>query len=170
MRVLAFGTFDLLHKGHESFLRDAKVIGDSLYVVVATDNNVLRIKGRSPAQDEDTRLANVRALSYIDAASLGREDFDYMKIIRSVRPGIICLGYDQQTFDLEEQITGLDIKVIRLKPFRPSTFKSSILRASAGSDRKTYIASRKAQAARDGYSDDHKEGMPDLRQRHQGKL
>ena len=42
---MAFGTFDLLHPGHEHFLKQAKRYGD-LIVVIARDNTVLKVKGK----------------------------------------------------------------------------------------------------------------------------
>ncbi len=48
MRVIAFGTFDLLHYGHIKMLETAKELGGEkgeLVVVVARDESVLKIKG-----------------------------------------------------------------------------------------------------------------------------
>ena len=39
-RVLATGTFDLLHPGHVYFLTQARAMGDELFVIVARDSNV----------------------------------------------------------------------------------------------------------------------------------
>ncbi len=38
MRVITFGSFDLLHIGHINILRRAKEIGDELIVGVSTDD------------------------------------------------------------------------------------------------------------------------------------
>jgi len=41
---MVFGTFDVFHKGHESFLRQAYCYGDFLVAVVARDKTVAKIK------------------------------------------------------------------------------------------------------------------------------
>ena len=38
VKVMATGTFDILHLGHIYFLKEAKKLGDTLAVVVATDS------------------------------------------------------------------------------------------------------------------------------------
>jgi FAD synthetase len=40
IRVLATGTFDLLHPGHLFYLEQSKALGDELVVIVARDANV----------------------------------------------------------------------------------------------------------------------------------
>ena len=54
-RVLCCGTFDYLHPGHLSFLKQAAALGDDLHVVIARDENVLRIKGVAPDHAETKR-------------------------------------------------------------------------------------------------------------------
>lgn len=132
-RVLVFGTFDLLHAGHRSLLRQARQHGDELIVAVARDAVVQRIKGKRPVHREYQRVANLRALGVADRVVLARknpaERFDF---IRRLQPKVICLGYDQTTY-AEGLATalhshGLRIRVVRLKPFQPDRFKSSLLR------------------------------------------
>jgi len=129
-KVLVFGTFDLLHKGHEYFLREARKKGDRLYVVVGRDINVRKIKGKAPVQDEQKRLEKISRLDYVYHALLGREDHKYMKIIEDIKPDIISLGYDQESFGLEKEIhrRELSIKLVRLSPYKQSKYKTSILR------------------------------------------
>lgn len=126
--VLVFGTFDLLHRGHEYFLYRARQHGERLVVVIGTDRNVAKFKKRRPVESESERAARVRALSYVDQVVIGREDHDYGKLIAKIRPQIICLGYDQHSFDLEEKIQGKGISVIRLEPYKKGEFKSSLIR------------------------------------------
>mgnify|MGYP006297563163 FL=1 len=44
VKVMATGTFDILHLGHIYFLKEAKKLGDTLAVVVATDSTVRKLK------------------------------------------------------------------------------------------------------------------------------
>ena len=58
-RVLCCGTFDYLHPGHISFLKQAARLGTELFVVVARDENVKRLKGRYPDHGEEERVGRL---------------------------------------------------------------------------------------------------------------
>lgn len=53
------GTFDLLHKGHQQFLRFAFARGKKVSVGIATDNFAGK-NSKSPAQDFDSRVTEVK--------------------------------------------------------------------------------------------------------------
>lgn len=130
--VLAFGTFDLLHPGHESLLRFAKNQGDRLTVVIGRDSTVERLKGRPPVHDENERKQAVEALGIADEVVLG-DQHDHLSVIRETRPNAIVLGYDQTHFTdrLRADLDGLDLKeteIVRAPSHEPERWKSSILR------------------------------------------
>ena len=135
MKVLVFGTFDLLHPGHEYFFREAKKHGDKLYVIVARDQTVETVKGKTPIHDEQRRMENISGLEYIDEVMLGSLK-DRYEMIQKVRPDVICLGYDQKHFTqkLKEELAqrNLHPKIIRLGSHEPHRHKSSILREMMG--------------------------------------
>ena len=91
-RVLATGTFDLLHPGHLLYLERSKELGDELVVIVARDVNVKHKP--KPVIPEDQRLRMVQALKFVDLAILGDEK-DIFRPIEQLRPDIITLGFDQ---------------------------------------------------------------------------
>jgi len=91
-RVLATGTFDLLHPGHLLYLERSKELGDELVVIVARDVNVKHKP--KPVIPEDQRLKMVQALKFVDLAILGDEK-DIFRPIEQLRPDIITLGFDQ---------------------------------------------------------------------------
>jgi len=130
-KVLAFGTFDIFHKGHEFYLREAKKHGNTLNVIVARDSTVKQIKGKYPLNNELKRLAKIKNLSYVDNAFLGYEKDKY-RIIEELKPDVICLGYDQNSFtdNLKEILKkrGLNPKIIKFeKGFKPELYKTSKL-------------------------------------------
>ncbi len=123
--VLAFGTYDKLHPGHQFFLAEAKKYGDRLVVVVARDKNVELVKGKLPRDPEQLRLANVQAVAVVDSARLGYEDYSKKEqIISEIQPDVICLGYDQAP---KFRSPDPNIEVIRLPAFHPELYKSSLL-------------------------------------------
>lgn len=122
---MCFGTFDNLHLGHLSYLRQGKQKGHKLIVVVARNNNVKKIKGKFPQQDEKLRLDNIKNINFVTEAVLG-DKRDFFKVIKKYKPDIICLGYDQK-IDLKKLKRVSSGKIIRLKPFKKNIYKSSKL-------------------------------------------
>ena len=100
-RVVATGTFDLLHPGHLYYLEESRLLGDKLYVIVARDANV-RHKPK-PVIPEDQRLKMVAALKQVDHAVLG-DLHDMFQPIREIKPAIITIGFNQHF--AEEKIKG----------------------------------------------------------------
>ena len=130
-KVMCFGTFDILHKGHEYYLQEAKKLGDYLVVVVALDETVAQVKGRLPKSNQDTRLKNLKMLNIADKVILGHPD-DKLRVVEEEKPDILCFGYDQMVFTDHAreklQQRGLAVQVVRLKSFHPDKYKSSKLR------------------------------------------
>ncbi len=129
--VMCFGTFDGLHPGHEDYFRQAKEYGDELVVIVARDITVMDVKGNLPANGEGHRLNVVSEHPLVDDARLGHPGDKY-RVIEDVNPDFICLGYDQEAFtenlDAELARRGLSAAIVRLEPFFPDQYKSSLLR------------------------------------------
>ena len=128
-KVMAFGSFDVLHKGHEHYLREAKSYGDYLIVIVSRDGNILRFKSKKPKHDENYRLEQIKKLDFVDEAILGNKK-NILGVVEEHKPDIICLGYDQTTIaekNLTEELEKRDIKaeIVRAKPFKPEIYKSS---------------------------------------------
>lgn len=128
-RVVCAGTFDHLHPGHIDFLRQAKALGDELIVIVARDENVKRIKGIKP-EPENLRKLNLEKTGIPDIVVLGNLGKDPLSILNELLPDIVALGYDQRVS--EENIKAIlpECIVIRMKPFHPDLFKSSLYRDS----------------------------------------
>jgi len=120
VKVMATGTFDLLHMGHIYFLKEAKKQGDILCVVVATDATVRRLK-HEPVNPEEIRLNLIKELTIVDEAYLGYEK-DMYTIVKEVRPDIIAIGYDQihdeNKIKDELKKRNLPAKVVRLSEYK----------------------------------------------------
>lgn len=127
--VMAFGTFDILHPGHTYFLKQAKALGDKLIVVIGRDLTVERVKGRKPVNTESVRVQNLEATKLADEVLLGTLEGDKHAIIKERQPNTIALGYDQEFFlhNLPEALPPGG-KIVRLSPFKPEKYKSSLLR------------------------------------------
>jgi len=119
VKVMATGTFDLLHLGHIYYLKEAKKLGDKLAVVVATDITVRRLK-HEPVNPEEIRLNLIKELKIVDEAYLGHED-DMYEIVEEIKPDIIALGFDQfhdeKKIESELKKRKIKAKIVRLKQY-----------------------------------------------------
>ena len=131
--VLIFGTFDLLHAGHENMIGQARAHGDQIIAIIARDETVQKIKGHSPYHSEKDRMKNLKNSGLVDKVMLGNAGNKY-DVIRKLRPQVIALGYDQFafTYGLEKLIIDEKIgaQIQRLKAYKPQMYKSSIIRAN----------------------------------------
>ena len=128
-KVLAFGTFDILHPGHTHVLKAAKKLGHHLTVIIARDATVLKVKGKKAVFNEKARLKNLKALNIADKVRLGSLGNKYQVIIDE-KPDVIALGYDQNFFvDDLKNIVDKNIRIVRLKSHKPYIYKSSKLRS-----------------------------------------
>ena len=82
-RVVATGTFDILHPGHLYYLSESKKLGDELFVIVARDANVKHKP--HPILPEEQRRAMIAALKPVDHAILG-DRTDMFRPIEEIRP------------------------------------------------------------------------------------
>jgi FAD synthetase len=120
VKVMATGTFDILHMGHIYYLKEAKKLGDTLAVVVATDSTVRKLK-HEPVNPQEIRLSIIKELKIVDEAHIGYED-DIYEIVKEIRPDIIALGFDQihNEDEIKTQLKKrkINAKIVRLNEFK----------------------------------------------------
>jgi FAD synthetase len=125
-RVVATGTFDILHPGHVLYLCRARQLGDELWVIVSRESTVKH--KRKPLIPEQQRLSMVQSLKCVDHAILGSQTDMFEPIVR-IRPDIIVLGFNQHwdEEELKRQLAGrgINAKVLRLSDSDPSEYASS---------------------------------------------
>jgi len=125
MKVLVFGTFDQLHPGHIFFLDEAHKRGE-LYIVIARDINVKRIKGQSAVESQEKRKEAVQK-AFPDARVIMGDREDFFVPVRSIHPDLIIFGYDQR-LPQGIQETDFSCPVERSCAMEPSKYKSSLRR------------------------------------------
>lgn len=99
--VFTNGCFDILHRGHVSYLGKAASLGDYLVVGLNTDASVKRQnKGDNrPINDEDSRAIVLAALEFVDMVILFDNDTPE-ELIEMLSPSILVKGAD---YDADER-------------------------------------------------------------------
>lgn len=100
--VATGGCFDVLHAGHLASLEAADRLGDTLVVLLNSDESVRRRKGPGrPVQSVDDRARLLRALSVVDDVVVFDED-DPREALLRLRPDIWAKGGDYDANSLPE--------------------------------------------------------------------
>ncbi len=103
--VFTNGCFDILHKGHVSYLNVAKSFGDVLILGLNSDNSVKRLKGETrPINTQDDRAYILSALECVDYVVIFEEDTPY-ELIKKIIPDVLVKGADYEG----KQVVGSDI-------------------------------------------------------------
>lgn len=133
VKIMVFGTFDGLHKGHMNFLRQARNLARRSFLIVSIgrDKNVYRIKGHASRYSDEERRLLLKKSGLADKVVLSGLK-DHIPHILKARPDIIALGYDQKEYTrhLKRQLeaNGLQVKIKRLKPYKENIYKTHLLR------------------------------------------
>ena len=94
MRVLTFGTFDLLHIGHINIIRRAKKLGDYLIVGISSDKMNYSKKQIYPIYNQEDRLEIVKSIKYVDEVFY-EESMDLKReYILKYKADILVMGND----------------------------------------------------------------------------
>ncbi|MBN8570443.1 MAG: D-glycero-beta-D-manno-heptose 1-phosphate adenylyltransferase [Ignavibacteria bacterium] len=103
--VFTNGVFDIIHRGHVSYLNEAKALGDYLIVGLNADASVKRLKGDSrPVNKEEDRKFVMENLKAVDEVIIFTEDTPF-NLISKIIPDVLVKGGDWK----EDQIVGSDI-------------------------------------------------------------
>jgi D-beta-D-heptose 7-phosphate kinase/D-beta-D-heptose 1-phosphate adenosyltransferase len=99
------GCFDILHLGHLKLLEFAKKQGDLLYVGLDSDYRITKAKGENrPVNNWETRLQIMKALRFVDKASMFDTDFQLERLIEEYSPYTMVLGDEYK----EKRIIGAE--------------------------------------------------------------
>jgi D-glycero-beta-D-manno-heptose 1-phosphate adenylyltransferase len=93
--VFTNGVFDILHRGHVTYLSEARALGTTLMVAINSDRSVKRLgKGEvRPFNPLADRMAVVAALEAVDVVTWFDEDTP-LSLILACRPDVLVKGGD----------------------------------------------------------------------------
>lgn len=94
--IFSNGCFDILHKGHISYLQEAKKLGDILIVGLNSDSSIKRLKGQDrPINSEDDRAFVLAGLECVDFVVVFDEDTPE-DLIALIKPDVLVKGKDYE--------------------------------------------------------------------------
>jgi D-beta-D-heptose 7-phosphate kinase/D-beta-D-heptose 1-phosphate adenosyltransferase len=92
--VFTNGCFDLLHRGHVTYLEKAKELGDYLIVGLNSDESVQKLKGQNrPLNSLMDRLQVIAALGSVDFVTWFETDTP-RELIQTLKPHVLVKGGD----------------------------------------------------------------------------
>lgn len=95
--VFTNGCFDLLHRGHVHYLREARALGDVLMVGLNSDGSVAGLKGPSrPIMKIDDRVAVLTALRTVDYVIIFDEP-TAVDLVAAIQPSVYVKGGDYRS-------------------------------------------------------------------------
>ena len=116
--VLVGGCFDILHPGHIIFLEKAKKVGDFLIVLLESDQKVREIKGEGRPihiqKDRARVLKALKSVDYVVKLAYMKNEKDYDKLIKKMKPDIIATTYGDKNIHLQRsaQKVGAQLKFV----------------------------------------------------------
>ncbi len=128
--VFTNGCFDILHRGHLTYLKEAANLGDHLIVALNSDASVRRLKGESrPINHELDRALLMSSLGFVDGVVLFEEDTP-SEILSKLRPNILVKGGDYKP----EDVIGKEfVEEVQILPFQDGYSTTSIIERIQGS-------------------------------------
>jgi D-glycero-beta-D-manno-heptose 1-phosphate adenylyltransferase len=101
--VFTNGVFDVLHKGHVTYLAAARDLGASLVVALNTDSSAKRLgKGPDrPLNQEQDRAVVIAALASVSVVTFFEEDTP-LELVQALKPDILVKGGDYDMSQLKE--------------------------------------------------------------------
>ena len=134
--VLTNGCFDVLHRGHTTYLSQAAQLGDVLVVAVNSDRSVRRLKGpERPINGEADRAGVIAALSCVSYVTVFDTDTP-IPLLERLRPDVYAKGGDYTVATLPEapvvQAYGGEVAILGFVPSQSTTDVVGRIRARTG--------------------------------------
>lgn len=134
--VLAGGCFDILHLGHVTFLEKAKKLGKNLVILLESDENIKKLKGKNrPINRQINRakmLTKLKMVDYVIMLPELKNNQDYTDLIKKISPKIIAVsGQDEKIDDKKQQAKLVGAKIVEVTKRLKKYSTSEIIRFKA---------------------------------------
>ena len=133
--VFTNGVFDILHRGHVTYLAQARALGASLLVAVNSDASVRKL-GKGPDRPINTLADRMAVLAALEAITLVTwfEEETPLALINRVKPDVLVKGGD---WSIDQIVGGTEVKswggTVRSIPFAYQHSTTATLAKARGS-------------------------------------
>ena len=119
--VFTNGCFDILHRGHVSYLDIAKSYGDVLILGLNSDESVKTLKGENrPINSEEDRAYILSALESVDFVTIFSDETPY-ELIKMVEPDVLVKGGDYEGKEVVGSDIAGEVKLVQFVDGRSTT-------------------------------------------------
>jgi D-beta-D-heptose 7-phosphate kinase/D-beta-D-heptose 1-phosphate adenosyltransferase len=119
--VFTNGCFDILHRGHVSYLDIAKSYGDVLILGLNSDASVRKLKGDSrPINSEEDRAFVLSALESVDFVTVFGDETPY-ELIKMVEPDVLVKGGDYEGKEVVGSDIAREVKLVQFVDGKSTT-------------------------------------------------
>lgn len=130
--VLVGGSFDIMHYGHISFLKNAKQEGELLVIALESDEFSKKKKKKMPVHNQDQRAEILSSLYFVDYVlklPLFTDHADYFNLVKTIKPSVIAVTEGDVMVEKKQkqaESVGAVVKVVspRLAKFSSSNIVS----------------------------------------------
>ncbi|MCX7758195.1 MAG: D-glycero-beta-D-manno-heptose 1-phosphate adenylyltransferase [bacterium] len=130
-KIIGFtnGCFDIIHKGHITYLYQSKEYCDILVVAINTDESIKRIKGpKKPINTLEDRMIVIASIEVVDFVIPFEEDTP-ISLIEYLKPDVYFKGGDYDNKAIPELKIIEKYKIVyRVLPFVPDSSTTKIIR------------------------------------------
>lgn len=92
--VFTNGCFDILHRGHLTYLKEAQSYGDLLVLGLNSDRSVKELKGpQRPINNQEDRKFMLESLRFVDFVEIFDEQTP-LNLIKTLMPDVLVKGGD----------------------------------------------------------------------------
>ena len=101
--VATGGSFDPLHEGHIRLFKEAKQLGDVLIVMLNSDEQLIKKKGKTFYPSQQERKEIIESIKYVDKVIIDPgKDVTCEEALRLIKPDILAKGGDRTPGNMAE--------------------------------------------------------------------
>jgi len=127
--VVVGGCFDILHLAHVIFLEKAKKQGELLIVLLESDKNIRKLKGKDrPINSQRNRaeiLVNLKMVDWVVKLPEMKKNEDYINVLKKIKPAVIAVSEGDKNIEIKKReakmIGAKLVRATRTIPFWSST-------------------------------------------------
>lgn len=116
--VLIGGSYDIMHYGHISFLKNAKKEGDVLIIALESDEFSKKKKKKVPVHNQGQRaeiLASLIPVDYVLKLPFFQSHEEYFNLVKSIKPSVIAVTEGDVRIEKKKEqasFVGAEVKVV----------------------------------------------------------